>query len=107
MGGALGGPRLGCPPPPPPQPLELLDLNELLGVQKEGGALILQLRDQKVTLKVRGGQWGGGGGHGGCCVEGGLGVLRGALGGGGGSEEWGDTKGNWQMWGGTEWGGGG
>eukprot|EP00076_Gallus_gallus_P034653 XP_025000191.1 signal-transducing adaptor protein 2 isoform X2 [Gallus gallus] len=34
------------------QPLELLDLNELLGVQKEGGALILQLRDQKVTLKA-------------------------------------------------------
>ncbi|XP_052558695.1 LOW QUALITY PROTEIN: signal-transducing adaptor protein 2 [Tympanuchus pallidicinctus] len=34
------------------QPLELLDLDELVGVQKEGGALVLQLRDQKVTLKA-------------------------------------------------------
>ncbi|XP_021234635.1 signal-transducing adaptor protein 2 [Numida meleagris] len=40
--------------PREPQPLELLDLDELVGVQREGGALVLQLRDQKVMLKVDG-----------------------------------------------------
>lgn len=50
-----GGPTLGYP-----QPLELLDLGELVAVQAEGGALILRLRGQEVTMKVRGtpGQWG-------------------------------------------------
>lgn len=75
--------------PPPFQPLELLDLDELVGVQKKGGALVLQLRDRKVTLKVRSeggggrarGGSGAGGGHGGHWVEwGGHRVLRGGLG---------------------------
>ncbi|NXL90518.1 STAP2 protein, partial [Alectura lathami] len=46
------------------QPLELLDLGELLAVRAEGGALVLQLRDQKVMLKVRGTE--GAGGTGAC-----------------------------------------
>lgn len=66
-----GGPTLGCP-----QPLEVLDLAQLVAVRAEGGALVLKLRGQEVTMKVRGdngglgvpggGQWGyPGGGIGG------------------------------------------
>lgn len=34
------------------QPLEVLDLSELVAVRAEGGALVLQMRDQNVTLKA-------------------------------------------------------
>ncbi|XP_050571645.1 signal-transducing adaptor protein 2 [Cygnus atratus] len=34
------------------QPLEMLDLSELVAVRAEGGGLVLQMRDQNVTLKV-------------------------------------------------------
>ncbi|GAB0200676.1 signal-transducing adaptor protein 2 [Grus japonensis] len=37
----------GCP-----QPLEVLDLGELVAVRAEGGGLVLRLRGQEVTLKV-------------------------------------------------------
>ncbi|XP_064252509.1 signal-transducing adaptor protein 2 [Passer domesticus] len=48
VGVSLGrGPTLGCP-----QPLELLDLGELVTVQAEDGALVLRLRGQEVTMKM-------------------------------------------------------
>ncbi|NXX26056.1 STAP2 protein, partial [Nicator chloris] len=34
------------------EPLELLDLGELVAVQAEGGALVLRLRGQEVTMKM-------------------------------------------------------
>ncbi|XP_040393948.1 signal-transducing adaptor protein 2 [Cygnus olor] len=34
------------------QPLEMLDLSELVAVRAEGGGLVLQMRDQNVTLKA-------------------------------------------------------
>ncbi|NWY44995.1 STAP2 protein, partial [Sylvia atricapilla] len=34
------------------QPLEVLDLGELVTVQAEGGALVLKLKGQEVTMKV-------------------------------------------------------
>ncbi|XP_029889268.1 signal-transducing adaptor protein 2 isoform X2 [Aquila chrysaetos chrysaetos] len=45
--GLRGGPTLGCP-----QPLEMLDLGELVAVRTEGGGLVLRLRGQEVTLKA-------------------------------------------------------
>ncbi|XP_068517713.1 signal-transducing adaptor protein 2 isoform X2 [Anas acuta] len=42
-----GCPRLGCP-----QPLEALDLSELVAVRSEGGALVIYMRDQNVKLKT-------------------------------------------------------
>ncbi|NXJ96301.1 STAP2 protein, partial [Corythaixoides concolor] len=42
-----GGPRDS-------EPLEVLDLGELVAVRAEGGGLVLRMKGQEVTLKVRG-----------------------------------------------------